>query len=352
MFTYFQTAVGAFLLHVATSTFLYGNGKVFGCSSMLYNSVANPTVFNVPVVAGISTTVLAISKLGICNTLFGTYLPTYIQSSSSSLNYVLILSGLLAGVGTNLGSGCTSGHMLCGLSRLSVRSIVATCVFSVTAMLTQFFFQTAPDCVGLSCSQISHPSVHETKLLLTTAAILYTISYFLKSVRFNNSKAVQSAISFFSGSVFALGLMLSGMASPANTLGFLATPFNKQKWNPSLLLVIVFGIVPNLIEFAYYKKQMCCAKPVQATGSAEANDANNNGSPEKTPSACAIFDLPTKTQVDRRLVVGASIFGLAWGLTGICPGPGIVSAVYNGVDGLSWLAAFFVGYQSIKSLGL
>jgi uncharacterized membrane protein YedE/YeeE len=51
---------------------------------------------------------------------------------------VLVVAGLLVGFGTRLGSGCTSGHGVCGIARLSKRSIVATAVFFVVAMLTVF----------------------------------------------------------------------------------------------------------------------------------------------------------------------------------------------------------------------
>jgi uncharacterized membrane protein YedE/YeeE len=51
---------------------------------------------------------------------------------------VLVVAGLLVGFGTRLGSGCTSGHGVCGVARLSKRSIVATSVFFVVAMLTVF----------------------------------------------------------------------------------------------------------------------------------------------------------------------------------------------------------------------
>ena len=52
---------------------------------------------------------------------------------------VLVVAGLLVGIGTALGSGCTSGHGICGISRFSVRSIGATCVFVFTGMVTVFF---------------------------------------------------------------------------------------------------------------------------------------------------------------------------------------------------------------------
>lgn len=54
-------------------------------------------------------------------------------------NTQLVLAGLLVGVGTQLGSGCTSGHGLCGLPRLSVRSIIAVVVFLVTGIITATF---------------------------------------------------------------------------------------------------------------------------------------------------------------------------------------------------------------------
>lgn len=51
---------------------------------------------------------------------------------------VLLIGGLIVGVGTALGNGCTSGHGVCGMSRLSARSIIATCVFMVTAIITVY----------------------------------------------------------------------------------------------------------------------------------------------------------------------------------------------------------------------
>jgi len=51
---------------------------------------------------------------------------------------VLLIAGLIVGVGTSLGNGCTSGHGVCGMSRLSTRSIVATAVFMITAIVTVY----------------------------------------------------------------------------------------------------------------------------------------------------------------------------------------------------------------------
>ncbi|AXY03031.1 YeeE/YedE family protein [Vibrio alfacsensis] len=57
------------------------------------------------------------------------------EQYSDSL-FLVVLAGLFVGVGTRIGNGCTSGHGICGMGRFSVRSLVATCTFMVTAMLT------------------------------------------------------------------------------------------------------------------------------------------------------------------------------------------------------------------------
>lgn len=58
-----------------------------------------------------------------------------------SNNYLIVIGGLLVGAGTTLSNGCTSGHGICGISRFSLRSVVATCVFMVAAIITVFIFR-------------------------------------------------------------------------------------------------------------------------------------------------------------------------------------------------------------------
>ena len=58
-----------------------------------------------------------------------------------SNNYLIVIGGLLVGAGTTLSNGCTSGHGICGISRFSLRSVVATCVFMVAAIITVFTFR-------------------------------------------------------------------------------------------------------------------------------------------------------------------------------------------------------------------
>lgn len=58
-----------------------------------------------------------------------------------SNNYLIIIGGILVGAGTTLGNGCTSGHGICGISRFSLRSVVATCVFMLAAIITVFIMR-------------------------------------------------------------------------------------------------------------------------------------------------------------------------------------------------------------------
>lgn len=103
-------------------------------------------------------------------------------------------------------------------------------------------------------------------------------------------------ISFVAGLMFAAGLALAGMGQPSTVVGFL--DFTGH-WNPSLLLLMCAGIPVVLVGHLVSKR---LGKPILA---------------ERFPSA--------PSHVDRSLLAGSAIFGVGWGLGGICPGPGLLS---------------------------
>lgn len=72
----------------------------------------------------------------------------------------------------------------------------------------------------------------------------------------------------------------------------------------------------------------------------------------KKPACSSSFSLPSKTAVDARLLAGAAVFGAGWGLGGICPGPGLVSAVATGGGRLylAWCAAFLAAHALTSSV--
>lgn len=120
---------GGLLIGFAVVSYLYFNGRIAGISGMVAQ-VLSPQQF----VRSPASWFLA--GLLIASVLYGVMVNPEIDIQASPL--MLIVSGLLVGFGTRLGSGCTSGHGICGISRLSMRSIVATLTFMALGFVTVY----------------------------------------------------------------------------------------------------------------------------------------------------------------------------------------------------------------------
>ncbi|EGQ9630819.1 YeeE/YedE family protein [Vibrio cholerae] len=126
-----DSLIGGMLLGISATLMLLMNGKIAGISGILTGLLTPKSrdfawrlLFVVGMVCG-----------GVIGArLLGHHVPTDFGVSG----VVLAAAGLLVGVGTRLANGCTSGHGICGIGRLSKRSIVATCVFMVVAAVTVF----------------------------------------------------------------------------------------------------------------------------------------------------------------------------------------------------------------------
>jgi hypothetical protein len=101
------------------------------------------------------------------------------------------------------------------------------------------------------------------------------------------------------GVLFGLGLVLSGMTRPDKVIAFLDV--GGGAWDPSLGLVMVGAIAVHAVLFRVILRRA-------------------------SPMLDARFHLPTRRDIDPRLVAGAALFGIGWGLGGVCPGPGLVGA--------------------------
>ncbi|KAF3008821.1 hypothetical protein E8E13_010698 [Curvularia kusanoi] len=330
MFTPVETAIGAVLLHQSTSNLLFQNGSILGLSGLLRRVMDAPTAEVLAFFAGMAASFPLLSSV----------LPELVTKYPSmpvTVQTVLLTTGVaaLTGWGTKASNGCTSGHMLCGLPRLSGRSAVATATFFLVALFTHHtihptLYTTA--CSGdVPCYTPVFPSaVATTRLVLLASSAIVAARKFphliaaTTSSRPTDSKVsgdvtARTAATFSSGLLFALGLHISGMAHPAKVTSFLSFPV-MHAWDPSLALVIFFGVLPNLIT-------------IQRKGFAS------------PPAFATKFELPTKTirDVDVRFVAGAAAFGLAWGLTGTCPGPAVLRAFAQPVWGLMWVGGFWLG---------
>ena len=122
-------------------------------------------------------------------------------------------------------------------------------------------------------------------------------------------------IEFIVGLLFGWGLMASGMTDPGKVIGFLDLT---GSWDPSLALVMGGAIAVGFFAF----------------GTAKKRTSNFLG---------GALHLPTSSDIDKRLILGALLFGAGWGLAGFCPGPGIVSMAAGQPKAAVFVVAMLAG---------
>lgn len=121
--------LGGVILGLAVVGYLFVNGRIAGISGLIAQVLNPKTIFKTPAL-------WFMLGLIVVPFIYGIFKQPKIEMLSSPLT--LIIAGLLVGFGTRLGSGCTSGHGICGISRLSKRSIVATMTFMFAGFITVF----------------------------------------------------------------------------------------------------------------------------------------------------------------------------------------------------------------------
>jgi uncharacterized membrane protein YedE/YeeE len=126
--------IGGVFIGAATAIFLIFNGRVTGISGILntfLNFKFGERLWRGAFLAGLILGGFMLRQIS----------PNFFVNTTLKSPIVLIIAGLLVGYGTVLGSGCTSGHGICGVARLSVRSVVATIVFIGAGMITATVFK-------------------------------------------------------------------------------------------------------------------------------------------------------------------------------------------------------------------
>jgi uncharacterized protein len=124
------------------------------------------------------------------------------------------------------------------------------------------------------------------------------------------------------GTLFGAGLALSGMTDPAVVLGFLDVA---GAWNPALLAVMGGALAVSFAGFRLLRRR---PRPLLENR----------------------FHLPTATALDARLLGGAALFGLGWGLAGYCPGPALAALIGGSSGTLLFVAAMFAGLAVARAL--
>jgi len=134
---------------------------------------------------------------------------------------------------------------------------------------------------------------------------------------------MKALFAFLAGLLFGVGLALSEMVNPKKVLAFLDVSGN---WDPSLALVMAGALAVAVTGFRWVLRQH---KPIFASR----------------------FHLTDKTGPDRRLLMGAALFGVGWGLTGYCPGPAFAGIGLGNTDAIVMVLGIYAGFGVANFLG-
>jgi len=126
---------------------------------------------------------------------------------------------------------------------------------------------------------------------------------------------MRKLMAFLAGVIFGIGLLTAGMANPAKVLAFLDLA---GAWDPSLALVMAAAIGVAFLPFSWARMQ-------------------------RTSLLGAPMQLPGKRELDRRLIGGSLLFGMGWGVAGICPGPAVALLLTGQWQVLVFVAAMLAG---------
>jgi uncharacterized membrane protein YedE/YeeE len=317
-FTPYHALAGGLLLGVAAAMSMIVKGEILGISGITGGIVKgkhaemNRWIF----VAGLLSGGVALKTL----------YPSALGTVDAPM-WRLAVAGALVGAGSTLGNGCTSGHGICGNARLSVRSMIYTLIFMGTGLVTASLTKSGSTVVFSSSPT---PSLDEVSPLAGKILAAHLLAYVavtsLGTARTITSEMTTSIVTYLDGTLFALGLGLSGMTSPSKVAQFL--DISAGSWDPSLMFVMGGALALNLP----FMQGVILAGRV------------------KKPMFSAKFSLPSRKDLDSRLIVGGILFGAGWGFGGACPGPAIVSLGSPTPIMLAWNAAFVAGIMFASRL--
>jgi len=129
-------------------------------------------------------------------------------------------------------------------------------------------------------------------------------------------RVLNGAVGLFSGLLFGLGLAVAQMTNPEKVIAFLDIA---DQWDPSLALTMAGAILVSVISFRVILR--------------------------KGPVLAEKLHLPTRSDIDSRLIIGATLFGIGWALTGYCPGPAIAALTSGSTEPFVFLTALLAGSQ-------
>jgi hypothetical protein len=258
---------------------------------------------------------------GACALLF----PHAMVPSSSSYQDATALAygvgGFFVGAGTRLANGCTSGHGICGLARQSPRSFAAVVTFMLMAALTATTIR-ANDPHWLLTRPQEHawPFEHTLPVYKPLAGaglgfgVVLVVVSLVAAWRTSHAEIRDTWYAVVTALFMGPGILLGGMGNRHTVMRFLVLAY---EWSPQLAFVMGGGLLVAYPSFKWAAKR----------------DGKESGT-----MIGRQYSIPRNRVIDLRLLVGSLLFGFGWGLSGLCPGPGLL----QGAGGFPMVAAFYL----------
>lgn len=348
-------ALGGLILGTTTMAHFYVNKSVSGISGITssFSNISNGFYFS-----GLLTAGALLKKIK--PEVFESSL--IVLSDSTSLQTYYIIGGFLVGFGTRLGNGCTSGHGLCGLGRMSPRSLAAVLTFMTSGAITSYIANETNLLPFLTNSLSNKDLINNNSTIYISSLSLLSSIFFLNALpyllnknqklsekfnftnikdyflkNYDNKNVKNYFFNYLLGIVFGFGLGISGMCNTDRVIKFLNFTSNSG-WDPTLMSVLGVGCAITASGFYFFN-----------------NKINNDIKKEDSNSEICMKDYKLNYGVckpnliiDKKLIIGSLIFGIGWGLCGICPGPGIVSAGANIESSKLFLTSLIFGMSSYE----
>jgi uncharacterized protein len=320
--------LGGLIVGSSAVIMMYVSGKITGLSGITRSTLtADTETWQYAYVIGLIS----------CGKFVHIYAPNLFPDSSSSNVSIpaIILAGTLVGYGTRLGSGCTSGHGICGLGRWSPRSLTAVVTFMTTGMITAAIAN-HPSVIPYLQADIPWKVNSFTQAILPTVLMFGVSKLFAlrRSVRTapnsasnKDSTTLKSLIAFGCSLLFGSGLVVSEMINMKRVIGFLDC-FNTQRgWDITLTGVMGSGVVLTGVSFVWMV-------------------INNYQTLLDRKMMRTVLDIgfsPPNMKINAPLIVGSMLFGIGWGLLGLCPGPALVNLGAGSAIASVFVPSMFAG---------
>lgn len=350
-FTPVAGLVGGALIGLSAGTLLLMNGDILGASGIVSTVCLNPLQSLRDPQQHWKFVLLASFLLVTALQLESSFDMTTFAMGRTVSDLGYLVGGLFVGFGTKLGNGCTSGHGICGLARLSKRSFTAVMTFMLTAIITSHITKNIPQLNNNNPEFTPQRLQNVGYILATFFAVLALFVAPLIQTRKdkennkNNTSAAKLAPAAISGLLFAVGLHKGTMVYPSKVIGFLNVygimdENTENYWDPTLMCVMGAGLIVSMLSYQLIPDFSIV----------------NTGAKLSTPLACQTKDcagfkgVPRNQTIDWQLVVGAICFGIGWGIAGICPGPAVYMAGIGMRPALFfwWPAFLFGSYMAVQ----